>query len=248
MMFLQSPVFCPGYGEYVPLNDCLVHRHSWNEGEFLPPVAGSSPWETADMRETSRKKTQGRGDDEREVALLTRVADGDRAALTQLYERYHSRLLRFIYRLTGDLEAAQEGVNDVMLVVWNSAANFGGRSRASTWIMGIAYRKAMKLSAGLRRWKTRFKAADWHDVVEPAVGHEGLTDELITQELIFRALRRLPPKQRAVVELTYLFGYSYEEIAEIVKCPENTVKTRMFHARARLKELLPTLGQHSGSG
>ena len=49
-------------------------------------------------------------------------------------------------------------------------------------------------------------------------------------------------KQRAVVELTYYFGYSYDEISEIVGCPANTVKTRMFHARTKLKELLPRLG------
>jgi RNA polymerase sigma-70 factor (ECF subfamily) len=56
-------------------------------------------------------------------------------------------------------------------------------------------------------------------------------------------MRKLPAKQRAVVELTYFYGYSYEEIAAIVDCPVNTVKTRMFHARARLKSLLPALGK-----
>ena len=57
-----------------------------------------------------------------------------------------------------------------------------------------------------------------------------------------RALRALPLEQRTVVELTYYQGFSYQEIAEIMSCPVNTVKTRMFHARRRLKELLPGLG------
>jgi len=184
-------------------------------------------------------------DDLADVALLERVARGDRGALTRLYERYHGPLLRFIYRLTSDLELAQEGVNDVMLVVWSRASSFGGRSRVSTWIMGIAYRKAMKLGARSRRWSSRFKAADWDEAIEPVAADEGLTEQLVNQELFSRAIRHLPAKQRAVVELTYVFGYSYAEIAEIVKCPENTVKTRMFHARARLKDVLPKLGQRS---
>lgn len=65
---------------------------------------------------------------------------------------------------------------------------------------------------------------------------------LAERDLMYRAIQLLPPKQRAVVELTYYFGHSYDEIAEIVACPTNTVKTRMFHARAKLKTLLPKLG------
>ena len=181
-------------------------------------------------------------EDELDGALLERVVKGDRAALTQLYGRYHGPVLRFVQRLTGDIETAQEAVNDVMLVVWQSASSFAGRSRVSTWIMGIAYRKAMKLRTRLQRWTGRFKAADWSEVVERTVGTEGHTQGLAERDLMYRAIQQLPPKQRAVVELTYYFGYSYDEIAEIVDCPANTVKTRMFHARAKLRQLLPQLG------
>jgi RNA polymerase sigma-70 factor (ECF subfamily) len=58
-----------------------------------------------------------------------------------------------------------------------------------------------------------------------------------------KAMRRLSPNHRSVVELTYHFGYSYIEIAEIMGCPVNTVKTRMFHARARLRRILETLAR-----
>jgi RNA polymerase sigma-70 factor, ECF subfamily len=185
---------------------------------------------------------QRAADDELDGDLLERVAKGDRAALTQLYGRYHGPVLRFAQRLTGDIETAQEAVNDVMLVVWQSASSFAGRSRVSTWIMGIAYRKAMKLRTRLQRWTGRFKAADWSEVVERTVGTEGHTQGLAERDLMYRAIQQLPPKQRAVVELTYYFGYSYDEIAEIVGCPANTVKTRMFHARGKLRRLLPQLG------
>ena len=67
-------------------------------------------------------------------------------------------------------------------------------------------------------------------------------DDAELEDLLARALRKLPPEQRAVVELTYFYGFSYLEIAEIVSCPVNTVKTRMFHARRKLQPLLRRLG------
>lgn len=177
--------------------------------------------------------------------LLARVAAGDRAALTVLYARYQGPILRFVQRLTGDIDEAYESVNDVMLVVWKRADTFSGKSKVSTWILGIAWRKAMKLGRRLQRWTSRFKAAEWTEVVERSESLQGHTKELIERDLMYRAMQQLPEKQRAVVELTYYFGYSYDEIAEIVGCPPNTVKTRMFHARARLRELLPRLGHRT---
>src|SRR5688572_6126098 len=98
-------------------------------------------------------------DDNADLELLQRIANGDRNALRQLYNTYYHPLLRFIYRITGRLDLAQEGVNDVMLVVWRNGRSFGGRSSVSTWIMGIGYRKALKLLAASRRWTDRFAGA-----------------------------------------------------------------------------------------
>jgi RNA polymerase sigma-70 factor (ECF subfamily) len=197
------------------------------------------------VAEKSRRPKAGRttADNEADLALLQRVAEQDRKALTALYEKYYGPLLRFLQRLLSDIETAREAVNDVMLVVWNSAGSFAGRSRVSTWIMGIAYRKAMKSRKRLRNWTLRFKAADFAEIVERSAALEEPTKGILEKDLVYRAMQLLPPKQRAVVELTYFFGYSYDEIAEIVDCPTNTVKTRMFHARARLRKLLPELGE-----
>jgi RNA polymerase sigma-70 factor (ECF subfamily) len=63
------------------------------------------------------------------------------------------------------------------------------------------------------------------------------------KDLLEQGMKTLSAKQRAVVELTYYYGCSYDEIAIIVDCPVNTVKTRMFHARAKLKAVLPGLGR-----
>jgi RNA polymerase sigma-70 factor (ECF subfamily) len=182
-------------------------------------------------------------DDGADLALLARIANGDRHALHSLYNTYYHPLLRFIYRITRRLDLAQEGVNDVMLVVWRNGRSFGGRSSVSTWVMGIAYRKALKLLASSRRWTDRFAGVPFEDVIERSDGLAEQSDDGDLRDLLDEALRHLSVEHRAVVELTYFYGCSYEEIAAIAACPVNTVKTRMFHARAKLKKLLPVLGK-----
>jgi RNA polymerase sigma-70 factor (ECF subfamily) len=182
-------------------------------------------------------------DDATDLALLERIANGDRNALRQLYSTYYHPLLRFIYRITGRLDLAQEGVNDVMLVVWRNGRSFGGRSSVSTWIMGIAYRKALKLLAASRRWTSRFAGVPFDELIERSDALAEQSDDGELRDLLDTALRHLSAEHRAVVELTYFYGCSYEEIAAIAACPVNTVKTRMFHARAKLKKLLPDLGK-----
>jgi RNA polymerase sigma-70 factor (ECF subfamily) len=182
-------------------------------------------------------------DDATDLALLERIANGDRDALRQLYGTYYHPLLRFIYRITGRLDLAQEGVNDVMLVVWRNVRSFGGRSSVSTWIMGIGYRKALKLLTASRRWTDRFSSAHFDEIVERSDALPEHSDDGDLRDLLDVALRHLSAEHRAVVELTYFYGCSYEEIAAIAACPVNTVKTRMFHARAKLKKLLPALGK-----
>ena len=182
-------------------------------------------------------------DDGADLALLERIGNGDRNALRDLYNTYYHPLLRFIYRITGRLDLAQEGVNDVMLVVWGNSRSFGGRSSVSTWIMGIGYRKALKLLAASRRWTDRIAASPLEDLIERSEVLAEQSDDNDLRDLLDEALRHLSADHRAVVELTYFYGCSYEEIAAIAACPVNTVKTRMFHARAKLKKLLPALGK-----
>ena len=183
--------------------------------------------------------------DEYDRRLLSRIAHGDRAALRELYVSYHQPLLRFILRITAERGLAQEGVNDVMLIVWRNSESFRGRSKVSTWLMGIAYKRALRLLESSRRWSGRFKAADFDRRLEQRDSDADVRpfDQIEVRDLIDCALGQLSPAQRAVVELTYFGGHSYEEIAAITGSPTNTVKTRMFHARAKLRRLLPALGR-----
>lgn len=169
--------------------------------------------------------------------LLARVAARDRRAFEALYHLYHPRLFGYLFRLTRRAEMVEELVNDVMLTVWQSASRFGGRSRPSTWILGIAYNKALKALSRIsrRRWEAPPEEADFEPETE---GPESLALRREAASSLGQALARLSPEQRAVVDLTFFHGCSYAEVAEIVGCPVNTVKTRMFHARKRLREIL----------
>jgi len=173
-------------------------------------------------------------DDAHDLALLRRVAAADRSALEELYTRYHRRLARFLTRVTLRYELAEEIINDTLWIVWQSAGEFRGASRVSTWIVGIAYRRALKT---MRHASVRPHATALDEPVEL----EDPADEVARRELVERALATLPLEQRLVLELTYYLGHSCEEIAAITDCPVNTVKTRMFHARRKLRQWLPDL-------
>jgi RNA polymerase sigma-70 factor (ECF subfamily) len=173
-----------------------------------------------------------------EQLLLERIVDGDRDAFRSLYLLYHKRLSRFLLRFLRRRELAEEVINDTMYAVWCKAADFRGDSQLSTWIFGIAYRKAMKAV----RKDTR--DAPVEAGVE-AIALSTLQDPEARQrelrECLDRALASLPAPQRAAIELAYFVGHSCEEIAAITTTPVNTIKTRLFHARERLRALLPEL-------
>jgi len=173
--------------------------------------------------------------DARDRALIERIARADRAALKELYLLYHRRLARFLTRVTSRYDLAEEIINDTFWVVWQRAAQFRGASHVSTWIMGIAYRRGLK---ALRRATLRAGVPDTTE--EGGASHEPWTGAE-RREWLSVALERLPSEQRLVLELAYHLGHSCEEIAQIMDCPVNTVKTRMFHARKKLKLLLPAL-------
>jgi len=168
--------------------------------------------------------------------LVHRTAGGDMHAFEQLYRAYHPRLTRFLERLTRRPGLVGELLNDTMLVVWNRAGTYNGRCQVSTWIFAIAYRKAMK---ALQRWDEPVgDAAADEDRAPPDAEPEQQLAQSQLRALLSGALEGLSAEQRAVVALTYLHGVGYREIAEIVGCPVDTVKTRMFYARRRLKALL----------
>lgn len=175
--------------------------------------------------------------DEQERSLLRDIVNGDRRAIEELYRAYHRRLARFLSRITPRYELVEEVVNDTFMVVWQRAGQFRGTSRVSTWIIGIAYRRALK---ALRQAGAAIESLEEDEISLPASDEIEAAEQT---EMLDRALGHLPLEQRMVLELTYYLGHSCEEVAAITDCPVNTVKTRMFHARRKLKLMLPALGE-----
>lgn len=177
--------------------------------------------------------------DREHYALLQKVIQKNSMAFEELYHQFHPQLTRFLKKLLKRPELVEELVNDTLFTVWQKAVDFQNRSKVSTWIVGIAYLKGIKALDRLKMIPDQQAVQigeidEWEDPKD-IINTIGLREWLQT------GLQRIPSKQRQVVELSYFVGCSYLEISEIVGCPVNTAKTRVFHARRKLEKILPTL-------
>lgn len=170
-----------------------------------------------------------------DVRLIARIRARDLRAFEELYRNYHPRLGRFLINLVHRPQLVEEVLNDTMLVVWDRPDSFHGDSKLSTWIFAIAYRKALK---ALRREDEPIEDKQAETRISPDAGPEQQVGQQQAQEILLSAISELSPDHRAVVDLTYFHEIGYREIAEIMDCPVDTVKTRMFHARRHLKRIL----------
>ena len=187
----------------------------------------------------------GNAEDER--ALIARIAQGDQAALDQLYTAYRVRLRLYIIRRLGNhREPAEEVLQDVFLAVWTHAGSYRGEASPAAWIFRIAHHHVAKAQ---RRFMRRAEGhsvplvslhedeaanAEVGSVVSP---EDAILDRLVLQD----AFARLSPKHREALELTFYHTFTLEEIAHILEIPTGTVKSRLSYARrALLQELTVT--------
>ncbi len=182
-------------------------------------------------------KSMGREED---AVWLQQIAAGNRDAFEKLYGEYQKRLFRYFVRMVSSAEAAEELTNDVLVEVWKKAGEFRGLSKVSTWIFGIAHHKAMNAYRSRKPGTVDIEAAA--NEADPGDTPEQSAAQVNLKEKIKRALQRLSPEHREVMELTFTNGLSYQEISDIMQCPVNTVKTRMFYAKKQLQEILHSMG------
>lgn len=179
-------------------------------------------------------RQQPTADEERELVAQLRARD--RRAFERLYRAHHAKLSRFLLNLLRRPHLVEEVVNDTMMVVWDRIENFSGASRLSTWMFGIAYRQGL---AALRKLDEPID----DETAETQASHlptpEQASGAASSGRALASAIAGLSAPHRAVVNLTYFQELGYREIAEIMDCPVDTVKTRMFHARRQLKQSLP---------
>lgn len=170
-----------------------------------------------------------------DTALLARVVERDLRAFEKLYRLYHPRLTRFLFNMTRRPALVEEVLNDTMLLVWSRPDSFNGASKLSSWIFGIAYRKALQ---AMRRQDVPVEDPRAEERESGDPGPEQRAGEDRSRRSLLGALDELSDDHRTVVELTYFQDFGYREIAEIMNCPVDTVKSRMFYARQHLGRLL----------
>ncbi|HVZ01938.1 MAG TPA: sigma-70 family RNA polymerase sigma factor [Dongiaceae bacterium] len=184
----------------------------------------------------ARAKTEG----QTEVVLLQRIAGGDRDAFAELYRRLQRPLFGYLMKLVREREMVEDVLNETLMEVWRQAARFEGRSSVNTWVFSIAHHRAVS-----RLRKRREAALDEEQAA--AIEDEGPTPDVRAESsdmsrLLGRLMEQLSFEHREILHLAYYQEFSVQEIADALDLPPNTVKTRMFYARQRLKVLLQESG------
>jgi len=172
-------------------------------------------------------------------ALLERVAQGDQAAFSELYDVLSPRVLGLIIRVLKDHSQSEEVTQEVFLEVWQTAARFDStKGGAATWILTMAHRRAIdrvRSSQSSRDRDTKIGIRDY----APDYDNVAETVEVrVEHERVSKALARLTELQRQAVTLAYYGGYSHSEVASILSVPIGTVKTRLRDGMIRLRDEL----------
>jgi len=168
--------------------------------------------------------------------LVRGIAHGDKRAMRELFARHNVRIYRFIARLLGDRAAAEDLVSEVFLAVWRRADHFEGRSKVSTWLLGIARYKV--LSHMRRPILNHLDDQETQAIEDPAGGPHSALEKKDEGALLRKALTQLSPAHQEIVDLMYYHEKSTREVSMILQIPEGTVRTRMFYARKHLAALL----------
>jgi RNA polymerase sigma-70 factor (ECF subfamily) len=171
--------------------------------------------------------------------LLGQVAEGSQAAFGQLYDQCAGRVLGLVRRLLRDSAQSEEVTQEIFLEVWQNAKRYDpAKGSATTWILTMSHRRAVdriRSSQSTRDRDTKIGLRDMeteYDSVSESV------EIRVEHERVGQALLRLTELQRQAVTLSYYGGYSHSEVAEMLKVPIGTVKTRLRDGMIRLRDEL----------
>lgn len=189
------------------------------------------------------RPVHGHGDLDNTTAsyLLRRVADKDQAAFVTIHRAMGRRIFAYAMRLLGDHEQAEEVVSDTMFEVWKHPQRFDGLSRFSTWVIGIARHRA------LDRMRSPTRMIDSAAVeIDDSLPDDGpsIEEGVAIQQResgVRNCMEKLSDVHRECLHLVFYEGAPLVEVASTQGCPENTVKTRLFHARQKIQNCLRLL-------
>jgi RNA polymerase sigma factor (sigma-70 family) len=166
--------------------------------------------------------------DEADRAALLRIADGELAALEDLYDRYKTMAYSIAYRITNDATLAEDVVQDAFLGAWRNAARYlESRGSVKTWLLSIVHHRAID---AIRRRRPTSELPEVETVLPAALTLPDVWAEVsagLDAEMVRSALGELSDVQREALELAYYGGLTQGEIAVRTGAPLGTVKSRM---------------------
>jgi len=170
-----------------------------------------------------------------ESALIAAIAAADRGSFERLYALYERRVFQYALTLVRDAATAEEVVIDTLLAVWDGAARFSRSSRVSTWIFGIARHKALDAVRRAGRGGRRVPIEEAAQIAAAEPGPDDLTHQRTLEAALNGVIQGLSPEHREVLHLAFFEDLPYEQIATLLAVPLNTVKTRVYYAKQKLK-------------
>ncbi len=186
-----------------------------------------------------------------DMELVRRAQAGDAEAFGTLIERHRRAVYRAVYAALGSTTEADDVAQDAFVAAYQRLQSFRGQAAFRTWLLTIAWRKALDRRRSVARWVRLTIARGSHDA-DPAQGVVTLASSAVSQEdaamagelrlMVQRLIRTLPARLRDALLLAASAEYSYEQISGILGTPVGTVKWRVSEARRVLKQKLAALG------
>lgn len=174
---------------------------------------------------------------EEEQRLIRRVLGGDAEAFAPLVECYSRPIFSLVYGIVGRREESEELTQDIFLKAYTHLGSYGGRSRFSTWLYRIACNSALSAVRPRRKIFSLFDGERPERVADPSAEERDVAACQEAREVaLLRALDRLAPEERALVQLHYYENRSLAECGEILGLTENNSKVRLHRIRKKLEQ------------
>lgn len=175
--------------------------------------------------------------------LVSRVCDGDTAALEVLYSRYARVVYSFAVRIVSDGPTAEEILQEAFVRTWRQAESYRTvRGSFASWLLSITHNLAIDELRRRQRRPQRVDGTDVHEVmnglVDDAANVEEATEAVLLRERVILAMTALPEAQRMAIELAFYQSMSQREIAAYLDEPLGTIKTRLRLGMQKLKDAL----------
>jgi len=168
--------------------------------------------------------------------LVTRYVEGDQTALAMLVQRFHKTFCNHAYWIVKDADAAKDIAQDSWNLIINKLHTLKDVDYFKSWALRIVHRKALDWTKGVSKQTKQHEAYK----VTKSIQDIPSEDRSSLQQKLLKAIQELPIHQQQVIQLFYVHEYSLKEISEIIQISEGTAKSRLYHAREKLKTILKT--------